>query len=75
MIYGSLPKSLLKYADRIESYSDERAYDNPIFVGYAPGWKSWTDPVGVQHADAEMNVKEILYAVRHARKCNCEECR
>lgn len=70
-----LPKSLRPYSSRIASYSDERAYDNPIFIGYVEGWKSWTDPVGLQHADAEMTIKEILYCVRNAIPCDCIDCK
>jgi hypothetical protein len=69
-----LPKTLVRYRDRLFSYNDERSYDNPIFVGYRPGWKSYTDFLGIQHADAELTVKEILFCVKNAIPCDCDEC-
>ena len=69
-----LPKTLERYRSRIMRYDDERSSDNPIFVCYIPGWKSYTDPVGIQHSDAELNVSDILACVRSAHPCDCAEC-
>jgi hypothetical protein len=70
----NLPKTLERYRSRIMRYDDERGSDNPIFVCYIPGWKSYTDPVGIQHSDAELNVSDILACVRSAHPCDCDEC-
>jgi hypothetical protein len=70
----SIPKSLERFRDRITRYDDERSYGNPIFVCYAAGWKSYTDFVGVQHSDAELNIKDITYCVKNAIRCDCAEC-
>ena len=69
-----LPKTIERYRDRIVRYDDERSYGNPIFVVYKAGWKSYTDPVGIQHSDAEMTIAEVLACVRSAKRCDCAEC-
>jgi hypothetical protein len=43
-----LPKSLEPYRNRIAAWSDERDSSNLIFIDYRAGWKSSTDPVGIQ---------------------------
>jgi hypothetical protein len=70
----NLPRSLEPYRDRLLRYDDERSSGNPIFVVYAAGWKSYTDPVGIQHSDAELNIKDITACVKSARRCDCGEC-
>lgn len=69
-----LPKTLQRYASRIVDYSDERSNDNGIWLYYKLGWKSWSDPLGCQHQDHEDTVKELVYCVRNAIKCDCSEC-
>jgi peptide methionine sulfoxide reductase MsrB len=73
--HSTLPKSLQPYASRIADYNDERSSDNPIFIGYVKGWKSFTDPVGLLHADAVENVTDAVYHVRNAVPCNCKDCK
>lgn len=71
---NKLPKTLRKYASKIEDYSDEKASDNGVWVYYVPGWKSSTDPVGNQHQEHEDTVKECASWVKSALPCNCQEC-
>jgi hypothetical protein len=70
----NLPKTLERYRDRLDSYDDERGSDSPIFVGYRPGWKSYTDQLGIQHGDAELTVNDIRACVKSAKPCDCDEC-
>jgi hypothetical protein len=69
-----LPKSLRRYADRIEDYSDERFGDNGIWIYYVPGWKSYSDPMGCLHQDHEDNVTRLRECARTAEPCRCDEC-
>jgi hypothetical protein len=67
-----LPASLKRYADRISDYTIE---ESGIFISYVSGWKSWTDPLGVVHGDVVDTVKDALYHVRNAERCDCSECK
>jgi hypothetical protein len=73
---SKLPKSLRRYAARIEDYSDERDgnNDNGVWVYYVPGWKSDRDPMGCLHQDHEDNITIIRECVRVAQPCDCQEC-
>lgn len=69
-----LPKSLQRHAARIVDYSDERESDNGIWVYYANGWKSYTDPLGCLHQDHEDTITELAYHARNVMPCDCAEC-
>ena len=68
-----LPKTLTRYRGRLFSYNDERSSDNPIFIGYRPGWKSHTDPYGPPlHADAEPCLVDILERLEKIQLGDCK---
>jgi hypothetical protein len=66
-----LPKSLRRYAARIDDYSVE---ESGIFISYKSGWKSCTDPLGVVHGDVVDTVKDAVWHVRSADLCDCVDC-
>ncbi len=70
-----LPKTLQRFADRIEDYSDERGSGNGIWIYYKRGYKSHSDPMGCLHQDHEDTVAKLASCARHALRCNCNYCR
>ena len=64
------PKGLLPYADRIESYVDERAYGNGHWAYLCDDWYSDDMDCRTLH---EYTVRALVAVVRNARKATQEE--
>ena len=76
-----LPKSMSKYADRIEQIWSEG--EDGYWVDYKPGWCSGAlgtpdlghSPAQCVHTEHEWSKRELWEAVSASEPCDCEECK
>ena len=76
-----LPKSMSKYADRIEQIWSEG--EDGYWVDYKPGWCSGAlgtpdlghSPARCVHTEHEWSKWELWEAVSASEPCDCEECK
>ena len=76
-----LPKSMSKYADRIEQIWSEG--EDGYWVDYKPGWCSGAlgtpdlghSPARCVHTEHEWSKRELWEAVSASEPCDCEECK
>jgi len=66
-----LPKCLRKYADKIESVSDERGSDDGYWVYLAAGWRT---PDGETHCVHEDNPTQCAREMKHITPCTVKGC-
>ena len=81
VINMKLPKSMSKYADRIEQIWSEG--EDGYWVDYKPGWCSGAlgtpdlghSPAQCVHTEHEWSKRELWEAVSASEPCDCEECK
>lgn len=71
MIATELPKCLRKFADKIESVSDERGSDDGFWVYLIERWR---DDEGETHCIHEDNPKECATLMPHIQRCTDPNC-
>ncbi len=62
----NLPKSLRKFADKIESVEDYRSSGEGYWVHLACGWRTYDYETHSIHEDA---LKDVLWNLRHVKPC------
>ncbi len=67
----NLPAPLRKYADKIQSVSDERDTEEGYWVYLALGWR---DPEGETHCIHEDTPGECARSMSHLQRCNAPGC-
>ena len=70
----TIPKSLERWAERIEFYDDERGSGSSIIVTLKSGWEFKYDPLQATHVLGEDNVADIRSRLQSSGPCKCEEC-
>lgn len=63
-----------KYAQRIQSWDDERSQGNSLIVSLIPGWHWIAEGEGV-HVRGFDTIREAKEDLRDTAQCNCKECR
>lgn len=69
-----LPKTLQKYAAKIDDFEDQTHEYNGYWVYLVAGWKNSNDPMGTCHAIHEDTVSACATLVRMAIPCDCSDC-
>lgn len=70
-----IPKSLRPFSALIEDVDDERKIQNGYWVYLVYGWKSGSDPLGVEHQIHENTIGECARALKDVMRCDCEDCK
>lgn len=67
-----LPKSLSKFADKVQDYDDGRKYGDSILVTLARGLRADYDGL---HTVAGDTIRDIAAQLRRVAVCECDICR
>lgn len=68
----TIPKTLLRFASKIESIDDERAVQNGYWVNLKAGW---IDDESGCHAIHEDTLAACALRFSFVKPCQCEDCR
>jgi hypothetical protein len=71
---NQLPKTLQRFAGKIEDISDVRVARDGFWIYLKRGWKDGSDPLGACHQVHENTITECASCMRGVLPCDCNEC-